>query len=70
MATIFWDSQGILLMNWLYTGATSNSDTYHKTLTKLRCRIPQQRKGKWSCKVLLQHDNTQPHISDKKLVRH
>jgi len=35
VVTIFWDSQGILLMNWLYTGVTINSDRYCETLTRL-----------------------------------
>lgn len=64
MISVFWDTCGILLMDWLPQGTTVNSRVYCDTLTRLRRRIQQRRKGKWSKGVLLQHDNARPHTSN------
>jgi uncharacterized membrane protein len=36
MATVFWDSEGILLVQFLKTGATINSERYVQMLKKLK----------------------------------
>jgi histone-lysine N-methyltransferase SETMAR len=63
MATVFWDKEGILLIEWLPRGATINSEYYIQVLKKLRDAIKTQRRGKLSRGILLQHDNARPHTS-------
>lgn len=63
MATVFWDKEGILLIEWLPRGATINSNYYIEILHKLREAIKQKRRGKLSRGILLQQDNARPHTS-------
>lgn len=65
MATVFWDSKGILLLEWLPEGETVNSSYYIKILTKLKEEIKSQRRGKWTRQVYLLHDNARPHTSQQ-----
>ena len=43
MCAVFWDEQGIILLNFLKPGATVNSERYIKKLIKLKARIPHTR---------------------------
>jgi len=43
MCTVFWDTQGVLLVEFLPQGTTINSAVYCKTLKKLRCAIQNKR---------------------------
>ena len=61
MCIIFWDSQGILLVEFLPQGTTINSDVYCETLKKLRCVIQNKRRRVLSATILSLHDNTQQH---------
>jgi hypothetical protein len=45
MCTVFWDRKGLIL-DFLETGQTINSDHYIDTLTKLRARISRVRPEK------------------------
>lgn len=63
MATVFWDKDGILLIDWLPAGQTINSSYYIEVLKNLREAIKSQRRGKLTRGVLLQHDNARPHCS-------
>lgn len=63
MATVFWDKDGIILIDWLEPGTTINSESYVTTLRSLRRAIQRKRPGKWAKGVLLQHDNARPHTS-------
>jgi histone-lysine N-methyltransferase SETMAR len=63
MATVFWDSEGILLIEWLPQGETINSNYYIDVLQKLREAIKSNRRVKLSKKILLHHDNARPHTS-------
>jgi histone-lysine N-methyltransferase SETMAR len=65
MATVFWDCQGILLIDWLPEHRTINSDYYITVLSNLKDAIKRERRGKWSRGILLQHDNARPHTSFK-----
>ena len=62
MVTVFWDSVGVILVNFK---ATINSDVYNDTLKKLKAKISRVRPVLEMSKVLLQHDNTRPHTSLK-----
>jgi histone-lysine N-methyltransferase SETMAR len=63
MATIFWDSEGLLLVNIMPRGATINSEAYVKTLKKLHSRMRRVRPHRQMEDVLLLHDNARPHVS-------
>jgi hypothetical protein len=39
MAIVFWDTEGLLLVEFLKRGATLNSDQYVQTLKKLKRQI-------------------------------
>jgi len=61
MCTVFWDRQGVLLVEFLPQGTTINSAVYCKTLKKLRLAIQNKRRGMPSATILLLHDNARPH---------
>ena len=63
MATVFWDSEGVLLLEFVPYKTTITGDTYASTMVALRENIKQKRHGKLSAGVLLLHDNTPTHKS-------
>ncbi|MCP3667562.1 MAG: hypothetical protein GY696_34560 [Gammaproteobacteria bacterium] len=65
MASVFWDEEGILLIDWLPEKETINSDYYIRVLADLKDAIKENRRGKWRRKILLLYDNARPHISEK-----
>ena len=65
MVTAFWDSVGVILVDFVSKGTTTNLDVYIDTLKKLKVRIRRVRPALEMSKVLLQHDNARPHTSLK-----
>ena len=65
MVTVFWDSVGVILVDFMSKRATINSDVYIDTLKKLKARIRRLQPASETSKVLLQHDNARPHTSLK-----
>ena len=63
MATVFWDSQGVILLDFLPKGETINSEVYIETFRKLKAKIECVRPNLDIANVLLQHDNARPHTS-------
>ena len=63
MATVFWDAQGVLLVDFLPRGETVNAIRYCQTLDRLREAIRRKRPGRLRQGVLLQHDNATPHTA-------
>ena len=64
MFTIFWDSEGAILENFLEKGCTINSVRYTNMLANnLKPAIRTKRRGLLSKKVLLLHDNARPHTA-------
>ena len=61
MASVFWDTKGIVFIDYLQNGKTINGEYYAKLLREL----PQAIKSKWSGKltkgVLLHQDNAPAH---------
>lgn len=57
MALIFWDSTGILMIDYLERGKTINGEYYAEQLARLRERIKEKRRGKLSRGVLLLQGN-------------
>ena len=65
MATVFWDIEGVILIDFMPKGTTINSDAYIDTLRKLKAKLRRVRPHLDMSKVLLQHDNAKPHTSLK-----
>jgi len=66
MVTVFWDVQGILLIEFLSKNKTVNADRYIETLNKLKETICFKRRGQLrSGNVKLLHDNATPHSVGK-----
>lgn len=63
MATVFWDSKGILLIEYKKKGETINATSYASTLHNLREEIKKKRRGKLAAGVLLLHDNAPVHTA-------
>ena len=65
MVTVFWNSVGVILVDFMSKGATINSDVYINILKKLKARIQRVRPALEMSQVLLQHDNARPHTNLK-----
>ncbi len=64
MITVFWDCDGIILIDYLPQGRTINAEYYSDTLKgPLRKAIAEKRPGKLHARPLLQHDNARPHTA-------
>jgi len=63
MITIFWDTDGVILVEVMAKGETINSDAYIKTLQKLKQRYRRVRPNRNPGDILIQHNNVRPHTS-------
>lgn len=63
MATIFWDCEGILLIDFKERNTTVNGTYYASLLHKLRDSIRAKRRGKLTKGVRLLHDNAPVHTA-------
>jgi hypothetical protein len=54
---IFWDCDGVILVDVMPRGATINSEAYINNLDKLNKRFRRVQPGKNPVEMLLQHDN-------------
>lgn len=63
MASVFWDAEGILLIDYLDKGETINGRYYANLLRQLREAIKSKRRGKLRKGVLLLQDNAPVHTS-------
>ena len=63
MASIFWDSQGVIMIDYLEQGCTINSAYYAGELRWLRQEIARRRQGKLTYSVLLLQDYAPAHTS-------
>lgn len=63
MATIFWDIEGILLIDYKERGVSITGEYYASLLEKLKEAIKEKRRGKLPKGVLLLHDNAPVHTS-------
>lgn len=61
MATVYWDSKGILLTKFMEPGTTINAAFYCETLHKLRRAIQNKRQRILNKSVMLVHDNCCAH---------
>ncbi len=69
MLTLFFDSEGPILIHFLEQGETIDTDEYCRVLARLRENICLKRPNKWMmtgagyCNFLLHQDNAMPHTS-------
>ncbi len=64
MLTLFCDSKGVILIDWLKPKETINSERYVETLRKLKECLRRKRPHLWSNKsFIVHHDNASPHTS-------
>jgi len=71
LASIFWDQDGIRLIDYLPKGQTINADYYSSLLVQLKAIFKEKRRGKLTTRVLFLHYNAPPHralATQKKLV--
>ena len=63
MATVFWDSKGIILIDYKPAGTSFTGEYYANVIKQLRVAIKEKRRGKLAAGVLLLHDNAPVHKS-------
>jgi len=69
MATVFWDSEGILLIDYLEHGSLTITGTYYTDMIrKCRVALKRKRRGKLRCGVLFHQDNAPTHMSSLALI--
>ena len=61
MVSVFWDAQGVLLLDYLKKGSTVTGQYYASLIQKPRVAIKEKRRGKLSKGIMLLHDNAPPH---------
>ncbi|KAL0831014.1 hypothetical protein ABMA28_001900 [Loxostege sticticalis] len=64
MASVFWDSDGILFIDYVPKGQTITGPYYASLIPKVREAIKKTRRGKLSSGVLFLHDNAPAHRSE------
>lgn len=69
MATIFWDSHGVIFIDYLEKGKTINSEYYTQLLDHLKEEIGKKRPHLAKKKVLFHQDNAPPHKSMKTMSK-
>jgi len=71
LASIIWDQDGILLIDYLPKGQTINAEYYLSLLTELKDILKEKRRGNFSKGFLFLHDNVTAHrtlATQKKLA--
>ncbi|XP_048259430.1 histone-lysine N-methyltransferase SETMAR-like [Haliotis rufescens] len=63
MASVFWDSEGVIMVDWLPKGCTVTGAYYVELLRQLREKIKVTRRGKLTKGGLYHHDNAPAHTS-------
>ena len=63
LASIFWDQDGIRLIDYLPKGQTINADYYSSLLVQLKDILKEKHRGKFTNVVLFSHDNSPAHLT-------
>ena len=63
MATVFWDSKGIILIDYKPAGTSITGEYYANVIKQLRVAIKEKQRGKLAAGVILLHDNAPVHKS-------
>ena len=64
MVTVFWDANGVIMLDFLPKRSTITGVHYANLLDQLRTAICEKRRGKHSKGVLLQQDNARVHTCE------
>ena len=59
---MFWDSKGIILIDYKPVGTSITGEYYANVIKQLRVAIKEKRRGKLAACVLLLHDNAPVHV--------
>lgn len=65
---VFWDSQGVIYEEYLSKGQRINADIYAETLFNLQKAIKTKHPGNLLRRIVLLHDNAQPHTASSQLL--
>ena len=65
MITVFWDIDGVILVDVMARGETINLDAYIKTLQKLKQHYWRVQPNRNPGGMLIQHDSARPHTSQR-----
>lgn len=68
MVTVFWDCEGVILVEPLPHGATINAERYVHSLDLLQQELKKSRPGKLHSRILLLQDNARPHTAKATMV--
>ncbi|UYV66979.1 K02A2.6-like, partial [Cordylochernes scorpioides] len=63
MVSVFWDSEGVLLLDFLNKGQTITDNYYANLVKQLREAFKEKRRGKLSRKIVFHQDNAPSHRS-------
>ena len=63
MAIVFWDSEGVVLVDFLEDKKTVTGAYYVEVLRKLRAKLTENHPGKLHHGILFHHDNLPAHSS-------
>ena len=63
MVSIFWDRQGVIILDYLEVGLTTNGAYYAEEQRRVRQKIVKKTKGTLTRGVLLLQDNVPSHTS-------
>ncbi|UYV81812.1 K02A2.6-like [Cordylochernes scorpioides] len=63
MVSVFWDSEGVLLLDFLNKGQTITGNYYANLVKQLQEAIKEKRRGKLSRKIVYHQDNAPSHRS-------
>ena len=69
LASVFWDAKGILLVDYLQTGKTINSEYYCNLLDQLDAKIREKRPGLQKKKIHFHQDNAPAHTAQKTITK-
>jgi hypothetical protein len=61
LATVFWNKDGMLLIDYMEKGATITAKYYAVLLDKLKQQLVSKHRGKLSKRILFLQDNAGPH---------
>jgi hypothetical protein len=61
MASVFWDAEGILFIDYLEKGKTISGEYYSNLLTRLDERIREKRPDLQKKKIIFRQDNAPAH---------
>lgn len=69
LASVFWDKDGVILIDYLPKGCTINAQYYMSLLDKLKEALKQKRRGKLTRGVLFLQDNAPAHTAHHTLTK-